>query len=127
MRIVPSTGRSTAWYAASAARRSAIGQVCGPDLGQARERVGEAAQDLRCDHSGVAAGTHEGTVRDCPADLLHALGGRELRGDRLEREGHVRPGVAVGHRVHVEAVQLLLVHAEGVAVAQHRSAQVGGP
>ena len=47
--------------------------------------------------------------------------------DRLERERHVRARVAVGDRVHVEPVQLFLVRAEGVAEAQHRLAQIGGP
>ena len=36
----------------------------------------------------------------------------ELGAHRLERERHVRAGVAVGHRVDVEPVQLLLVGAQ---------------
>ena len=50
----------------------------------------------------------------------------ELGAHRLERERHVRAGVAVGDRVDVEPVQLFLVGAQRVAEAQHRLAQVGG-
>ena len=49
----------------------------------------------------------------------------ELGADRLERERHVGAGVAVGHRVDVEPVQLLLVRADGVAEAEQRLAEVG--
>ena len=51
---------------------------------------------------------------------------RQRRAHRLERERHVGAGVAVGDRVDVEPVQLLLVRAHGVAEAQERLAQIGG-
>ncbi len=44
--------------------------------------------------------------------------------DRFERERHVGAGVAVGDRVDVEPVQLLLVRAERVAEPQQGLAQV---
>ena len=44
---------------------------------------------------------------------------RSSRAHRLEGERHVGAGVAVGHRVDVEPVQLFLVRAERVAEAQH--------
>ena len=50
----------------------------------------------------------------------------QLRAHRLERERHVGAGVAVGHRVDVEPVELLLVRAHGVAEAQERLAQIRG-
>ena len=43
------------------------------------------------------------------------VGVGERGADRLERERHVGAGVAVGDRVDVEPVQLLLVRADGVA------------
>ena len=46
--------------------------------------------------------------------------------DRLQGEGHVGAGVAVGHRVDVEPVDGLLVGREGVAVGLHHRSQVGG-
>jgi hypothetical protein len=39
----------------------------------------------------------------------------ELGGDRGQREGHVAPGIAIGHRVDVEAVDAVLVRLEGVS------------
>ena len=79
VRIVPSTGRSTAWYAASAAPA----QRRGRDRRRRRsssvaEHVGEAAQDLREDDARVAARAHERTPADRLADLGHRLGGAEL-------------------------------------------------
>ena len=90
-----------------------------------RERVGEAAEDLREDHARVPAGAHQRTVPDRLADLLHvgAVGG-QLVDDRFERERHVGAGVAVGHRVDVEAVQLFLVVAQHVAVRGDHAAQI---
>ena len=125
VRIVPSTGRITAWYAASAAVRSAV-----VDLGRGRraprpERVGEAPEDLAEDHARVAPGAHERPVRDRLADLGHRLGRSELLDDRLEGQRHVRAGVAVGHRVDVQPVQRLLVDAERVPEAGDDPADVG--
>ena len=50
----------------------------------------------------------------------------ELAHDGLEREGHVRPGVPVGHRVDVQPVDVALVQPESVAVPPHDGAQVVG-
>ena len=50
----------------------------------------------------------------------------ELRDHRLEGERHVRAGVAVGDRVHVEPVELVLVRAQGVAVGGDDPPQVAG-
>ncbi len=50
----------------------------------------------------------------------------ELAHHGLEGQGHVGPGVSVGHGVDVEAVDVRLVQPEGVAVAPHDGAQVVG-
>ena len=71
VRIVPSTGRSTASYAASAARRSPAATSAPDDRVERRERVGEPAQDLGQDHARVAARPHERAVANGLADLLH--------------------------------------------------------
>ena len=77
----------------------------------------------------LPAGAHERAVADGLADLApsaRAVGRAvELADHRLERERHVGAGVAVGHRVDVEAVQLVLVGAQRVAVGRHDPPQVG--
>ena len=94
------------------------------DLGSADgfercERVGHAAQDLRQDHAGVAPRAHERAVRHRLAHVVHPRGVADLGAHRLERQRHVGPGVAVGHRIDVEQVELVLVAPERVAVAHH--------
>ena len=54
------------------------------------------------------------------------VGAVELPDHRLEGERHVGAGVAVGHGVDVEAVQLVLVGAECVAIGGDDATQVGG-
>ena len=125
VRIVPSTGRITAWYAASAAVRSPVVTSAAATCSHVPERVGEAPQDLAEDHARVAPGAHERAVRDRLADLGHGLGRPELLDHRLEGQRHVRAGVAVGHRVDVEPVQRLLVDAERVPEAGDDPADVG--
>ena len=104
-----------------------VGDVVGADARQLTEDVGEAAQDLGGDDARVATRAHERTPADRLAHLRHGLGGAELRAHRLERERHVRARVAVGDGVDVEPVQLFLVGPQGVAITQHRLAQIGGP
>ena len=101
------------------------GQVDALDVIERVELVGEAPQDLRGDDAGIAAGTHQRPAADRVADLFHGLRGRELGAHRLQRQRHVGAGVAVRNGVDVEPVQLFLVRAQRVAVAQHRPAQIG--
>ena len=49
---------------------------------------------------------------------------RELADDRGDREGHVRPGVPVGHGVDVEAVDRVAVGVEEPRVALDGGADV---
>ena len=60
---------------------------------------------------------HTPAMSSAPSELGH---------HRLQGEGHVGAGVAVGHRVDVEPVEALLVGPQGVAVADHAGAQVLG-
>ena len=72
--------------------------------------LGHAAQDLRGDDAGVAAGTHQGAVGDGAGDGFHVGVGRKSRkllGHRGKRERHVGTGVAVGYGEDVELVDLL--------------------
>ena len=88
-----------------------IGDVGGRDgLISRDETLGHAAQDLRGDDAGVAAGTHQGAVGDGAGDGLHiGIGGKggKLLGHRGERERHVGTGVAVGYGEDIELVDLL--------------------
>ena len=74
------------------------------------EAFGNAAQDLRGDDAGVAAGTHQGAMGDGAGNGLHVgIGGKggELLGHRSQRKRHVGAGVAVGYGEDVELVDLL--------------------
>ena len=113
VRMVPSTGRITASRASWSAMVRASGELAGT-AGRAAEPVealGDAPEQLGQDDSGIAAGTHQGAVGDGPAGgvQVRRLEGVELFGDRFEGQRHVGAGVAVGHRVDVEAVDDILV------------------
>jgi len=74
------------------------------------EHFTEPPQDLRQDHSRVASGAHERTVRDRFADGIETGIGverRQLANHRLHRERHVGSRVAVRHREYVELVDLV--------------------
>ena len=97
------------------------------DAFERRERVRQPPQDLRQDHTRVAARAHQRAVPDCFADVAHrrVRGGGQLADDGFDREGHVRPRVAVGDGVHVEPVELVLVQPQHVAVRRHDAPEVG--
>ena len=88
-----------------------IGNVGGRNGLVGRDKtLGHTAQDLRGDDAGVAAGAHQGAVRDGAGNGLHVgIGGkgRKLLGHRGERERHVGTGVAVGYGEDIELVDLL--------------------
>ena len=96
-------------------------QQCRIDIGQSgvgsvgvgggrRRRVGQPAQDLGQDHPGIAARAVQCSAgqrlrhRSDVAEILNRIP-RGLR--RTHREQQVCPGVGVGHREHVEVVDLL--------------------
>ena len=70
------------------------------------ERLGRAADDLREDHAGVAAGAHQRRARDLVREAGAVVGAVlvERLVDRAHGQRQVRAGVAVGHRVDVEVV-----------------------
>ena len=109
VRIVPSTGRMTAWYAASAAVRSPV--VRSRTSTASRPRKVSARPRRICDRITplLPRAPIKRAVRHRHAHVVHSGRGAELLAHRLEGEGHVGAGVAIGHRVDVEAVQLLLV------------------
>ena len=84
----------------------------------AGELLGRAADQLREDHAGVAAGSKQCRARDRRDDLVAAdlIDRAALRGageavqllkHGPQRQHHVVPGIAVGDREHVEVVDLL--------------------
>lgn len=92
-----------------------------------RQRLGEATQDLRQDHAAVASSPHERAVADGLAGGREVgLDAVELGHDRLQREGHVAPGVAIGHRIDVQPVDALLVGCEGIPEGGDRPPEVVG-
>jgi hypothetical protein len=63
------------------------------------EALDGATDDLREDHAGVAASAEQRSVRDIGLPCLERLA------HGAYREQHVRPRVAVGHRIDVEVVE----------------------
>ena len=125
VRIVPSTGLHHRLVGRRRTPRPAPRPAPAPSSPPASATtVGQAPQDLRQDHARVAAGAHERAVADrpCTPPARSASAPSSSAHDRLEREGHVRAGVAVGHRVHVEPVDAVLVGPQGVPEAGHHRA-----
>ena len=114
VRIVPSTGRTTARRARSEACASASARMAPstPASPAAAHALAHAPQELGEDHARVAPGPHERAVADGPAHLGQRRTGRhtvELGHHGLERQRHVGAGVAVGHRIDVQAVDVRLM------------------
>src|SRR6266851_1818928 len=87
------------------------------------DRARESAEDLREDHTRVAARAHQAAVRRELRDLAD-LGGVRLfhvLDRRLEGEQHVGAGVAVRDRADVEPVDLFVVGREPAQAAQQRA------
>ena len=129
VRIVPSTGRTTARRARSEAwpRASARTVASTPASPAAAHALAHAPQELGEDHARVAPRPHERAVADGLAHRGQARAGRhalELGHHGLEGQGHVGAGVAVGHRVDIQAVDVPLVRAQRVTEAAHHGAQI---
>ncbi len=107
----------------------ATGELGGPGGLPVAQHVGEPAQDLGEDHTGVPTRAHERAVADRLAGRRHAgtvAGGGQLLAHRTDGEGHVGAGVAVGDRIDVEPVDRLAVAGEGVPVALDDRPHGGG-
>ena len=100
-----------------------LGQQIGRDVAVDRELRHEAPQHLGEDDAGVAPRAHQGTVGDGLADLGH-LGvvgqGAQFGGDGLDRQRHIGPGVAVGHRIDVQAIDDVLMGTQQIGVGGDR-------
>ena len=125
VRIVPSTGRITAWYAASAAVRSAVVTSAAATCSTPRNVSARPRRIWLRITPELPRAPIERAVGDRLAHLGHRLGRAELLDHRLEREGHVRAGVAVGHRVDVQPVQRLLMDAQRIPEAGDDLTDVG--
>ena len=88
-----------------------VGQIEPVEVAFALEARGHAPEDLAEDHTGVAARAHERAERERGRHPFHGtLAGGDALGllqRRADRRGHIRAGVAVGHREHVEGVDLV--------------------
>ena len=91
------------------ALRQGVCQVEPVEPALAAERLRHAPEDLAGDDAGVAAGAHERAEADGSGDPLGRLAGHVVRlvEGGLDRGEHVRARVAVGHRIDIEAVDLL--------------------
>ena len=78
------------------------------------DRLSHAAEDLAGDDPGVAARAHQRAEADGGGDAICRLAGDGLRLVQrgTDRGEHVRSGVTVRHRVHVQAVDLIDVRLE---------------
>ena len=131
VRIVPSTGRTTALRARSEAWAIASVRTSGLTSARAgrRHALAHAPQQLGEDDARVPPGSHQRPVPDGLAHLGQAgsrVDALELADHRLEGQGHVRARVAVGHRVDVQAVDVGLMEAERIAIAPHDGTQIVG-
>ena len=90
----------------------------------------QCAQHLGQDHARVAPRPHERAVGHGAGHrsqvVVRGLELLERRDRRLGGHGHVRAGVAVRHRVHVEEVEHLPVVDQCVAEADHDGPQADG-
>jgi hypothetical protein len=91
------------------------------------EGAGDTSEDLTEDDPGIAPGAHERPIRDRPAGGAHgvAVGGLEIDvverlDDALDRERHIRAGVAVGDRVDVQPIHGLAVPLQRLGEGAHR-------
>ena len=94
-----------------AGRLERTGDDAGVDRRRSAERLGRTADDLREDHAGVPARTHQRGARDLLDEGRAILGRRLLEpvDDRPCGQREVRAGVAVGHGIDVEVVDPLAV------------------
>ena len=88
---------------------------CGGNLLGLRATLAQTAENLRGDDAGVPARAHESARGDGATNLGYARVCGKLRNvvdDRLQRERHVRAGIAIGNGEHVQAIYLFLALAE---------------
>ena len=122
---VPSTGRATAAYASSAARpRPRRTPAAEPSTSSTSARP---AQQLRQDDAGVAARAHQRAVGHGPQRRRGVVGGgADGVVDGLHRQQQVGAGVAVGHRVDVEVVDLVARRGEVLPAGRAPAPHGGG-
>ena len=98
-----------------------------PPVHVAVQAADEPPEGLGQDHAGVPPGPHQrgpgdGRPHRPQVAVAETL---QLLVDCLLRPEHVRAGVAVGHRVDVQRVDLVAVLLEGLAEPGHRVAKGG--
>ena len=103
------------------------GQVGPAGRRRPAQALAQPPQHLGEDDARVAPGPHQRPVADGLAGGRHVVGAFVEAGHhRLQGEGHVGAGVAVGHRVDVEPVEPVLVGPQGVTEADDAGPQVLG-
>ena len=125
-------------------RHEGTGHGCSVNLSGCAKGVGDSAENLRQDHSGVPTGPHErgvgnGAARDLQRSsclqgssrlhraFVNRVAAIKRLTDRPHRGGHVGAGVAVGNREHVEFIQQAPMHLQGVGVTPDHLDKLGLP
>ena len=94
------------------------------------DRARHPSEHLGKDHPRIPAGAHERAVAQALRQPFQVKTGPfgyrlvHLALDRLDSQGHIGPGVAVGHRVHVEAVQSRPVSRQSATVDAHNATEI---
>ena len=107
-----------------AALRQRVRELRAADVVAASEGFLRAGEDLRQDHTGVAARTHERSVRRGRGAVRAPRIGATCRDDGgADRVQHVRAGVAVGDGIHVEAIDVIDLRREASFARLERAQQ----
>ena len=124
-RMVPSRGSASASRASREPSAAARGQGRGRQARAAGEAFGQALEELGHDRAGIAAGAVD-RLRGHPAQHFAGVAAATLAHHaqhRAQGEGEVGAGVAVGHREHVDAVDLVATRDHALDSGGERAAQ----
>ncbi len=111
-------GRTTASRAKCVRVLKRFGEQVSADVTFFREFLDEAAQELGQDHPGITPRAHQRTVGDGPSDTAHGsivTDFLKFSDNRFNGEGHIGPGIAVGHRINVQSIDDLFMGAQQLA------------
>ena len=95
-------------------------------VGASLELPGDTPEQQGQNHAGVAPGTpeHSGSGNFRGSAQIRVIRLAQVSGGGGDGHGHIRAGIAVGHREHIQLVQGLLVVFNGGCRADNHSAQI---